>query len=158
MKAADVLLKILNGSMYPLRLARVSLPVVPNSAQSGAFLQQAINALSDSFFYTAPVFLQLDDFTEVKASVFQMTRAPGKASTVYLGCLLLVLGACSRCVYIRERRVCWLWACPGPGPRRIGREAEAAVLAPAMRCWPCPRSGVHWISSSRRNLSLCATM
>lgn len=108
-KAADVLLKILNGSMWELwQLARArdNLPVVPNSAQSGAFIQQAVNALSDSFFYTAPVFLQLDDFTEVKASVFQMTRAPGK-NIVYLGCLLLVLGVFSM-FYIRERRV-WLW-------------------------------------------------
>ncbi|KAF7963986.1 hypothetical protein AWV80_03500 [Cupriavidus sp. UYMU48A] len=56
-KAADVLLKILNGSMWELwQLARAQdkQPVVPNSAQSGAFLQQSINALSDSFFYGAP--------------------------------------------------------------------------------------------------------
>lgn len=108
-KAADVLLKILNGSMWELwQLARerADLPVVANSAQSGAFLQQGINALSDSFFYTAPVFLQLDDFQEVKASVFQMTRAPGK-NIVYLGCLLLVLGVFAM-LYIRERRV-WVW-------------------------------------------------
>ncbi len=108
-KAADVLLKILNGSMWELwQLARerADLPVVANSAQSGAFLQQAINALSDSFFYVAPVFLQLDDFQEVKASVFQMTRAPGK-NIVYLGCLLLVLGVFAM-LYIRERRV-WVW-------------------------------------------------
>ena len=93
-KAADVLLKILNGSMWELwQLARAQdkLPVVPNSAQSGTFLQQAINTLSDSFFYGAPVFLQLDEFKEIKASVFQMTRAPGK-NIVYLGCLLLTLG------------------------------------------------------------------
>jgi cytochrome c biogenesis protein len=108
-KAVDVLLKILNGTMWELwQLARErdKLPVVPNSAQSSAFLQQAINALSDSFFYAAPVFLQLDDFQEVKASVFQMTRAPGK-NIVYLGCLLLVLGVFSM-LYIRERRV-WIW-------------------------------------------------
>ncbi|TWG83461.1 cytochrome c biogenesis protein [Cupriavidus gilardii J11] len=108
-KAADVLLKILNGAMWELwQLARErgQLPVVPNSEQSGAFLQQAINALSDSFFYGAPVFLQLEDFQEVKASVFQMTRAPGK-NIVYLGCLLLVLGVFSM-LYIRERRV-WIW-------------------------------------------------
>ena len=108
-KAADVLLKILNGSMWELwQLAREQdkLPVIPNDAQSGQFLQQAINALSDSFFYAAPVFLQLDDFQEVKASVFQMTRAPGK-NIVYLGCLLLVLGVFSM-FYIRERRV-WIW-------------------------------------------------
>jgi cytochrome c biogenesis protein len=108
-KAADVLLKILNGSMWELwQLARAQdkLPVVANSAQSGAFLQQAINALSDGFFYGAPVFLQLDDFKEIKASVFQLTRAPGK-NIVYLGCLLLVLGVFAM-FYIRERRV-WIW-------------------------------------------------
>ncbi|SOZ57754.1 putative CYTOCHROME C-TYPE BIOGENESIS TRANSMEMBRANE PROTEIN, ResB-like family [Cupriavidus taiwanensis] len=108
-KAADVLLKILNGSMWELwQLARAQdqLPVVANSAQSSAFLQQAINALSDSFFYGAPVFLQLDDFQEIKASVFQLTRAPGK-NIVYLGCLLLVLGVFAM-FYIRERRV-WVW-------------------------------------------------
>ncbi len=108
-KAADVLLKILNGSMWELwQLAREEdkLPAIANDARSGVFLQQAINALSDSFFYAAPVFLQLDDFREVKASVFQMTRAPGK-NIVYLGCLLLVLGVFAM-FYIRERRV-WIW-------------------------------------------------
>lgn len=108
-KAADVLLKILNGTMWELwQLAREQekLPAVPNDAKSSAFLQQAVNALSDSFFYAAPVFLQLDDFQEVKASVFQMTRAPGK-NIVYLGCLLLVLGVFAM-FYIRERRV-WIW-------------------------------------------------
>lgn len=108
-KAADVLLKILNGSMWELwQLAREEdkLPAIANDVRSGVFLQQAINALSDSFFYAAPVFLQLDDFQEVKASVFQMTRAPGK-NIVYLGCLLLVLGVFAM-FYIRERRV-WIW-------------------------------------------------
>ena len=112
-KAADVLLRILNGSMWELwQLAREQdkLPVVPNDAKGGQFLQQAINALSDSFFYAAPVFLQLDDFQEVKASVFQMTRAPGK-NIVYLGCLLLVLGVFAM-FYIRERRV-WIWVKDG---------------------------------------------
>jgi len=108
-KAADVLLKILNGSMWELwQLSReqAKQPTIPNDAQSAAFLQQSINALSDSFFYLAPVFLQLDDFKEVKASVFQMTRAPGK-NIVYLGCLLLTLGVFAM-FYIRERRV-WVW-------------------------------------------------
>ncbi|WP_454765189.1 cytochrome c biogenesis protein ResB [Cupriavidus campinensis] len=108
-KAADVLLRILNGSMWELwQLARArdGQPAVPNDAKSGVFLQQAINALSDCFFYGAPVFLQLDDFQQIKASVFQMTRAPGK-NIVYLGCLLLVLGVFAM-FYIRERRV-WIW-------------------------------------------------
>jgi cytochrome c biogenesis protein len=117
-KAADVLLKILNGTMWELwQLARERdhLPVVPNTAQSGVFLQQAVNALSDSFFYGAPVFLQLEDYQEIKASVFQLTRAPGK-NIVYLGCLLLVAGVFAM-LYIRERRV-WVWIkdTEHPGP------------------------------------------
>lgn len=126
-KAADVLLKILNGSMWELwQLAREQdkLPVIPNDEKSGVFLQQAINALSDGFFYAAPVFLQLDDFQEVKASVFQMTRAPGK-NIVYLGCLLLVLGVFAM-FYIRERRV-WIWV-KDIHPDANGHSAGSHVL------------------------------
>ena len=126
-KAADVLLKILNGSMWELwQLSREQdkLPAIPNDAQSGQFLQQAINALSDSFFYAAPVLLQLDDFQEVKASVFQMTRAPGK-NIVYLGCLLLVLGVFAM-FYIRERRI-WIWV-KDRQPDAAGNSAGSHVM------------------------------
>ena len=51
-------------------------------------------------------FLQLDSFKQVQASVFQLTRAPGK-KVVYLGSLLLVLGIFSM-FYVRERRL-WFW-------------------------------------------------
>jgi cytochrome c biogenesis protein len=148
-KAADVLLKILNGSMWELwQLARAQdkQPVVPNSAQSGAFLQQSINALSDSFFYGAPVFLQLDDFKEIKASVFQMTRAPGK-NIVYLGCLLLVLGVFSM-FYIRERRV-WVWI------KDPGHHADAAAPAASTAPTDAAASGSHVLmamSTQRRTL------
>jgi cytochrome c biogenesis protein len=79
---------------------------VAPSEPHGRFLQSATNALSDSFFYGAPVYLQLDDFVEVKASVLQVTRSPGK-KVVYLGCLLLVAGVFAM-FYIRERRL-WVW-------------------------------------------------
>ncbi|WP_444633278.1 cytochrome c biogenesis protein ResB [Cupriavidus oxalaticus] len=128
-KAADVLLKILNGSMWELwQLARAQdkLPVVPNSAQSGTFLQQAINTLSDSFFYGAPVFLQLDEFKEIKASVFQMTRAPGK-NIVYLGCLLLTLGVFAM-FYIRERRV-WIWIKDKPAEGEAATPGSQVLMA-----------------------------
>jgi cytochrome c biogenesis protein len=80
----------------------------------------ATNALSDSFLYGAPVFLQLDDYTEVKASVFQVTKSPGK-SVVYLGCLFLVLGVFAM-FYIRERRL-WIWIKDG------GEGASHALMA-----------------------------
>ncbi|HEU4843741.1 MAG TPA: cytochrome c biogenesis protein ResB [Burkholderiaceae bacterium] len=108
-KAADIFMKILNGALWDLwqaARAQDGLAPAPADEAHGRFLQLATNALSDSFFYGAPVYLQLDDFTEVKASVFQVTRSPGKA-VVYLGCLLLVLGVFAM-FYIRERRV-WVW-------------------------------------------------
>jgi cytochrome c biogenesis protein len=53
--------------------------------------------------------LQLADFTQVQASVFQVARAPGKM-VVYLGCALLIFGVFSM-LYIRERRL-WVWLSP----------------------------------------------
>jgi cytochrome c biogenesis protein len=108
-KAADVVMKILNGSLWDLwqaARAKDGLPAVAEDESHARFLQLATNALSDSFFYGAPVYLQLDDFTHVQASVFQVTRSPGK-KVVYLGCLFLVLGVFAM-FYIRERRL-WIW-------------------------------------------------
>ena len=113
-KAATVFMKMLNGAMWELwQAARARDGVAPATPTEthGRFLQQATNALSDSFFYGAPVFLALDDFREVKASVLQVTRSPGK-KVVYVGCLLLVLGIFSM-FYIRERRI-WVWVKPAP--------------------------------------------
>ncbi|XLZ68195.1 cytochrome c biogenesis protein ResB [Massilia sp. SR12] len=122
-KAAEIFLKILNGSMWELwQAAREQAGLAPAAADEahGRFLQLATNALSDSFFYGAPVYLQLDEFTQIKASVFQVTRSPGK-TIVYLGCVLLVLGVFAM-FYIRERRV-WVWIKPGEG----GSEALMAM-------------------------------
>ena len=108
-KAADVVMKILNGSLWDLwqvARAREGLEPVSEDEAHARFLQLATNALSDAFFYGAPVYLQLDDFTHVQASVFQVTRSPGK-NVVYLGCLFLVLGVFAM-FYIRERRL-WIW-------------------------------------------------
>jgi cytochrome c biogenesis protein len=53
-----------------------------------------------------PVLLQLDDFQQIQASVFQIARAPGK-KLVYLGAVLLILGVFAM-LYVRERRL-WVW-------------------------------------------------
>ena len=114
-RAADVFMKILNGSLWDLwQVARRQdgLPVMAISDRHARFLQLASNALSDAFFYNAPVYLQLKSYDEVKASVFQVTRSPGK-KVVYLGCLFLVIGIFSM-FYIRERRV-WVWIKDQPG-------------------------------------------
>jgi cytochrome c biogenesis protein len=108
-KAADIFMKILNGSLWELwQLAREKegLPPMAADEKNSRFLQLATNALADSFFYEAPIILQLQGFEQVKASVFQVTRSPGK-NVVYLGCLFLVIGVFAM-LYVRERRL-WIW-------------------------------------------------
>ena len=108
-KAAGIFMKILNGTMWELwqaARAQDSLAPIAVDEKHARFLQMSTNALSDSFFYGAPVFLQLEEFVEVKASVLQVTRSPGKA-IVYTGCLFLVMGIFAM-FYIRERRL-WIW-------------------------------------------------
>ncbi|WP_070107737.1 cytochrome c biogenesis protein ResB [Burkholderia plantarii] len=108
-KAAGLLLRMLEGAMWQVwQVAReqANLKAVAQSAESARFVQNTINALSDSFLYGAPVYLRLDSYKQVQASVFQLTRAPGK-NLVYLGSLLLVFGIFSM-FYVRERRL-WFW-------------------------------------------------
>ena len=111
-KAGEVLVRILNGSLFELlQVARSQAglkPLLPDE-QSRAFMTQAVLALSDVPLYPAPFVLQLTDFTQVQASVFQVARAPGK-TIVYLGCALLILGIFAM-LYIRERRL-WVWLEP----------------------------------------------
>ena len=100
---------MLNGVLWELwqaARARDGEAPVEGSDTQARFLQLATNALSDSFFYGAPVYLQLEEFNEIKASVLQVTRSPGK-KIVYLGCTLLVAGIFAM-FYIRERRL-WVW-------------------------------------------------
>ena len=111
-RAAEVLLRILNGTLLELSaLARETQgkPPLVESEATARFMTQAVLALSDISLYPAPVTFQLEDFTQVQASVFQVARAPGKY-VVYLGCLLLILGVFAM-LYVRERRL-WVWVAP----------------------------------------------
>jgi cytochrome c biogenesis protein len=72
------------------------------SAAQADFVLDTLTSISDSFHYGAPVYLELDQFEEIKASVIQATRSPGK-NIVYLGCALLVAGVFFM-LYVRERR------------------------------------------------------
>ncbi|HTR09239.1 MAG TPA: cytochrome c biogenesis protein ResB, partial [Paraburkholderia sp.] len=115
-KAAGLLLRMLEGATWDLwQLAREQAgePDLKPDADAARFVQDSINAVSDSFLYGSPVYLQLDSFRQVQASVFQLTRAPGK-KVVYLGSLLLVLGIFSM-FYVRERRL-WFWLKERKGP------------------------------------------
>jgi cytochrome c biogenesis protein len=118
-----MLIRILNGVLYELlQVAREQAGLKPWSSEEAtpAFMTQAVLALSDSFFYPAPMVLQLTDFQQVQASVFQVARAPGK-TVVYLGCALLILGIFAM-LYVRERRLrIWL------APQGEGAQASMAL-------------------------------
>ncbi|NCT85402.1 MAG: cytochrome c biogenesis protein ResB [Comamonadaceae bacterium] len=112
-RVSEVLLRILNGSLFELhQLARerAGLGAAAADAASQAFMTQAVLALSDSLYYPSPLLLQLQDFEQVQASVFQVARAPGQ-KLVYLGALLLIIGVFAM-LYIKERRL-WVWITPG---------------------------------------------
>lgn len=109
-QASATLVRILNGALF--ELLNVSLEQAgqkPWSADDEAvrdFMTQAVLSLSDAFFYPSPVLLTLEGFVPKQASVFQVTRTPGR-NVVYLGCVLLIVGVFAM-LYIRERRL-WIW-------------------------------------------------
>jgi len=72
---------------------------------SPRFIQDALTAYSDSFFYGVPLYLELKNFKEVQASGLQLTKSPGQV-WVYLGSILLVLGIFCM-IYIQEIRL-WI--------------------------------------------------
>jgi cytochrome c biogenesis protein len=104
-KAADVFIKILQGAAWEAWLITRQqqglspLALTPERAQ---YARDALWASSDVFHYGAPVYLQLNGFDEVRASVFQVTRSPGQI-WVFLGSLFLVAGV-GCMLFIRERR------------------------------------------------------
>ncbi|MBK0394680.1 cytochrome c biogenesis protein ResB [Ramlibacter algicola] len=111
-RAFEVVIRILGGSLYELAQLsreRAGLPPLDGGDRAQAWMTQSLVALSDAFVYPAPMAFQLADFTQVQASVFQVTRSPGK-NVVYLGCALLILGVFAM-LYVRERRL-WVWLAP----------------------------------------------
>ncbi len=84
----------------------------PEAQAAERWLQLALLAFANLPEYPAPVFLQLQDFDHVQASVFQVTRSPG-TSIVYLGCLFLMIGIFAM-FYIHDRRI-WVWIQPESG-------------------------------------------
>jgi len=112
-RAGDVLIRILNGVLFELTqmtLEQAGLKPLPQDEKTQGFMSQAVLSLSDAYHYPAPMTFELKDFTQVQASVFQVTRAPGK-TIVYLGCAFLILGVFAM-LYVRERRV-WVWLAAG---------------------------------------------
>jgi cytochrome c biogenesis protein len=132
-RAGEVLVRILNGVLFELtQLTREQnglAPLQPDE-RTQAWMAQAVLSLSDAHHYPAPMAFELKDFTQVQASVFQVTRTPGK-NIVYLGCALLILGIFAM-LYVRERRL-WVWLAPagtdtGKGPESgTGSQATMAL-------------------------------
>ena len=111
-RAGEVLVRILSGTLFELAQMtqeRAGLAPLAPSEQTQGFMSQALRALSDVQFYPAALLLELKDFKQVQASVFEVARAPGK-NIVYLGCALLILGIFAM-LYVRERRI-WIWLAP----------------------------------------------
>lgn len=108
-RAGAVLVRILNDVLFEvLNMSReqAGLAALPADEKSQGFLTQAVLAVSDAYFYPAPVAMMMTDFKQVQASVFQVARAPGK-TLVYIGAVLLIIGVFAM-LYIRERRL-WIW-------------------------------------------------
>jgi cytochrome c biogenesis protein len=107
-KAADTYFKLLNASAfeaYNMVLAEQKKTEMALNPKTVTFLQDALNAMNDLFYYGTPYYFQLDDFEHKEASGLQLTKSPGQ-KWVYLGSALLVLGIFAM-FYIRERRI-WL--------------------------------------------------
>ena len=124
-RTGEVMLRIVNGALFELlNLTREQAGLAPlkDGEATRAFMTQSVVSLSDSFAYAAPVVLSLKDFTQVQASVFQVTRAPGK-TLVYLGCVLLIIGVFAM-LYVRERRL-WIWLGDAPATPRPGEPSDA---------------------------------
>ena len=111
-KAAKTYIKIMTSAAfeaYQMGRERAGIKSTNVDEQAQSFLQDSLNAMSDLFYYGAPVYLELTKFEQREASGLQLTRSPGK-NLVYLGSVLLVLGIFAM-IYIRERRI-WLLVKP----------------------------------------------
>lgn len=114
-KAAESYIKVLEHALFEaLQLSRERAGLKPAEANANTqqFLHDSLNALNDSFFFGAPVFLQLTGFEEVTSTGLQIARSPGK-NIVYAGSFLLTLGIFVM-FYVRERRI-WLLIKPSAG-------------------------------------------
>ncbi|MEK6668756.1 MAG: cytochrome c biogenesis protein ResB [Pseudomonadota bacterium] len=109
-RTSATLVRILNGALFELlNLSRERAgvaPLSPEQDEARRFMTASVLSLSDAMFYPVPMVLVLEGFVPKQASVFQVTRTPGR-NVVYLGCVLLIVGVFAM-LYIRERRL-WVW-------------------------------------------------
>ncbi len=110
--AAQAYVKVVTTAAFAahaISRERAGLPPAENGDALQFFIEDSLHAISDSFHYGAPLYLQLSGFDHRQSSGLQLTRSPGKV-LVYSGSVLLVLGIFAM-IYIRERRI-WLLVKP----------------------------------------------
>lgn len=115
LRTSEVLIRLLNGSLFELlnlQREHAGLSAREGDEPLRHFMGQAVLSLADAYAYPAPVWFTLQDFQQRQASVFQVTRAPGK-TLVYTGAVFLIIGVFAM-LYVRERRL-WIWVEPHSG-------------------------------------------
>jgi cytochrome c biogenesis protein len=120
LRTSEVLIRLLNGSLFELlnlQRAQAGLPARQGDEALQRFMSQAVLSLADAYAYPAPVWFTLQVFKQRQASVFQVSRAPGK-NLVYAGSFFLILGVFAM-LYVRERRL-WIWIEAVPGAAVAG--------------------------------------
>jgi len=84
---------------------KINQDLIKNQLIDVSFIQDALNAYSDSFFYGPSPFVILNEYEKIYASGLQLTKDPGKI-WVYIGALFLVIGIFCM-IYVQEVRV-WI--------------------------------------------------
>ena len=104
-KAVQTYLKIIDIASSEIYKDRFNLADKELNQSRILFIQDALNAYSDIFFYGVPYYFELTSYEQKEASGLQLTKSPGQF-WVYLGSLSLVLGIFSM-IYLHERKL-WL--------------------------------------------------
>jgi cytochrome c biogenesis protein len=104
-KAVQTYLKIIDIASSELYKDRFNLNHKELDQSRILFIQDALNAYSDMFFYGVPYYFELTSYEQKEASGLQLTKSPGQF-WVYLGSFSLVLGIFSM-IYLHERKL-WL--------------------------------------------------
>jgi cytochrome c biogenesis protein len=104
-KAVQTYLKIIDIASSELYKDQFNLADKDLNQLRITFIQDALNAYSDIFFYGVPYYFELTSYEQKEASGLQLTKSPGQF-WVYLGSLSLVLGIFSM-IYLHERKL-WL--------------------------------------------------
>jgi cytochrome c biogenesis protein len=104
-KAVQTYLKIIDIASSEIYKDRFNIADKDLNQSQILFIQDALNAYSDMFFYGGPYYFELTSYEQKEASGLQLTKSPGQF-WVYLGSLSLVLGIFSM-IYLHDRKL-WL--------------------------------------------------